>query len=173
MTAKRPHSVQTPPTAGLPPLNLVSELVRRQFAVASESTGIALRGSEAVREIQQLAAHRASARHQEAARGLRAAREPAQVLALQADLLRSDLQEVTRYWQQLAAATLNTQVELMSCATRALPGQGEAALAPMIESWQTALLSPGAQVPAVFKPVLESWQAMLSAAPGSQAKPVR
>ncbi len=169
MSAKssRPAPAREAASTDLAPQNLLAELSRQQLALATESACALFRGSEAMRKIQQQTAHQASLQHEAAAQKLRGKCEPADLLAIQSDLLRFDLQEATRYWQQLAAAALQTQVEMMGCASHLFDAGSQKGLKPVLETVQTALVSPASQIPAAFKPVLETWQAAL-AAPATQ-----
>ncbi len=169
MSAKnsRPAPAREAAGADLVPLNLLVELGRQQLALATESACALFRGSEAMRKIQQQAAHQASAQYDAAAQKLRGTCQPADLLAIQSDLLRFDQQEATQYWQQLTAAALQTQVEMMGCASHLFDAGSQNGLKPALETWQKALLSPAVQVPAVLQPVLDTWQAVL-ASPGKQ-----
>jgi hypothetical protein len=164
MTAKtsRPAPAQEGAGADRAPLNLLTDLGRRQFSLATESMGALLRGSEAMRKIQQ----------QTAAQKLHEPCEPADLLAIQSDLLRLNLQGATQYWQQLTANALKTQVEMMGCASRLLDAESGNGIKPVLETWQAAMASPATQVPAAFKPVLETWQSVLTGSPnGSATRP--
>jgi hypothetical protein len=174
MTAKtsRPAPAQEGAGADRAPLNLLTDLGRRQFSLATESMGALLRGSEAMRKIQQQTAHQASLHQEAAAQKLHEPCEPADLLAIQSDLLRLNLQGATQYWQQLTANALKTQVEMMGCASRLLDAESGNGIKPVLETWQAAMASPATQVPAAFKPVLETWQSVLTGSPnGSATRP--
>jgi len=94
--------------------NLLTDLPRRQMALLSQSASAIYRGSEAVRQIQQQAAQRAAEHHQEAMEKLRGTRDFNEVMAIQAELLRYNLQESAQYWQQLTSAVLKLQAEMIS-----------------------------------------------------------
>jgi hypothetical protein len=95
--------------------NVLTDLARQQLAVTTENTGTIFRGSEAMRKIQLNAAHEASVHHAEAAQKLRASSfQPADLLAIQSELLRSDMQDAGQYWQQLASVAMQTQIEMMT-----------------------------------------------------------
>ena len=117
------------------PGNLLAELPRRQLAMLSQSASALYRSSEAVRQIQQQAAQRASQRHQEAAEKLRDSRDFSDVMAIQAELLRLNMQESAQYWQQLTTALFKLQSEMMSGA-----GQppDEAGTEPTLDGLQRA-----------------------------------
>jgi hypothetical protein len=127
MSAKtsRAAAPAKPGVAGNSPVlgNFLVELGRQQLAVATDAACALFRGSEAMRAIQQQAAHEASSRHQAAAQKLHGSCAPADLLAIQSDLLRFDLQGATQYWQQLTTAALQSQVEMMASATHLLTNE--------------------------------------------------
>jgi len=133
-------------TADFAPWNLLADLGRQQLALATDSACAMFRGSEAMRKAQQQAAHHASARHEAAAKKLHGPCEPADLLAIQSDLLSFDLQEATQYWQQMAAAALKVQLEMMGCASHMFSAGPGNSFKPAFEAWQTALAGsmPGA-----------------------------
>lgn len=117
------------------PLNLVADLPRRQLAILTESASALYRGSEAMRQIQQQAAQRAAQQHQQAAEKLRDSRDLGDVVAVQTELLRYNLQESAQYWQQLTTAVLKLQSEMISgAAGQVLEQAGE----PTLDSLQRA-----------------------------------
>jgi hypothetical protein len=99
--------------------SMLADLARQQLAVTTESTSAICRGSEAMRRIQQDAAHQASVHHAQASQKMRASScQPADLLAIQAELLRVDMQDAGQYWQQLASAALQTQIDMMTSVSR-------------------------------------------------------
>lgn len=113
----RQQKIQATGTAALQPWNMFGDFGRRQMAVATEGAGVLFRGFEAMRKIQEQTAHQAGARHEAAAEKLKAGSSPNDVLAIQSDLLRFDVEAATRYWQQLGAAAMEMQTEMLGCAT--------------------------------------------------------
>ena len=103
--------------ADLTSWNSLAEFGLEQMAMATESASACFRAAESMRKIQMHAAHRASIRHQAVARKLREGGAPADILAVQTDLLSADLRSVAEYWQQLAAVAVQSQIELMGCAS--------------------------------------------------------
>lgn len=93
--------------------NALAEMGRQQLAVATESASALYRGSEALRKVQQEAAHEASVHHAEVAQKLLSPCQPSDVLALQTDLMRFNMQSATHYWQQMMVVALQTQREIM------------------------------------------------------------
>lgn len=143
MRAKTPLPVPSRKStdAGTTPASFLADLGRQQLAVATDAACAVLRGSEAIRAIQHQAAHEASLRHQAAAQKLHGNCEPADLLAIQSDLLSYDLQGATQYWQQITAAALQSQVEMMASATHLLDSEQGGALKSAMESFQAAIAS--------------------------------
>jgi Phasin protein len=139
MNTKNSHATKSQHNglAHTPPANLFSDLARQQLALFNEAASAVLKGSEAVRKIQQQAAHLASTQHESAAERLRAVHEPSEVMTIQSELLRSDLQGVVQYWQQLTAALVQAQVDMISSSGRALmTGLPEGATSAA-QNWQS------------------------------------
>jgi hypothetical protein len=90
---------------------------RQQMAVASESVATLARGFEAMRRIQEQAAREAT-QHHAAVAGKLVGRTPAELLLLQGELVRHDLEAVALCWQQLAAAALEMTTELCACSAK-------------------------------------------------------
>ena len=113
--------------------NSAADFGRQQSVVASESAQAMFRGFEAMRKIQEEAARETSQKHAAAAQRLRNDCSPAEMMAVQSDLLRFDFDAAVRYWQELVAAALEMQTEIMGCTTHLLNSdsvlQGSAALA--------------------------------------------
>lgn len=116
------------------PLSALSDLPRRQMALMTQSTSAVLRSSEALRKIQQQSAQRALAHHDEAAERLRSPVDFNELMAIQADLLRFNLQEAAQYWQQLTTTALKLQADMVSSAGEVLDAGGE----PTLDSLQRA-----------------------------------
>ncbi len=107
-----------PPEANpFPALDILADLGRQQMSVAADASCALLRGFEAMRQIQQKAAHDASVRHEAVSEQLHKGCAPADLMSIQASLLQGDWQEASKYWQELAATALEMQVEMMSCAS--------------------------------------------------------
>lgn len=97
------------------PWSMATDYGRQQLAVVTESAGAMARGFEAIRRVQEQAGHRALARHSSALAKLTHARDPAQLMALQSELLTIDTQNAARYWQELGAAAMEMQSEMLGC----------------------------------------------------------
>lgn len=125
-------------TAGLlqqfAPLGLFADLTRQQASVAADASCAMFRGFEAMRRIQQQAAHQATVRHQALAARLHRDCAPGDVLAIQAEMAQGDWQSATQYWQQLAAAALEMQVEMMGCASHLVDSESALEAASAVEA---------------------------------------
>lgn len=141
MTAKTSSiaSTRNAPGNNPTPWNFLADLGRQQLAMMAESTSAMYRGREALRAIQQQTAHEASIRHAEAAKKLLAPCEPADMLAIQSELLRSDLQCAAQYWQQLAAAMLNAPIEMMASVSHTLDGEADGGVKAALKAFQAAI----------------------------------
>src|SRR4051794_30556769 len=137
MTARtsRAGAGETTNSTSLAPLGFLADLPRQQMALITQSASALLRASESVRKVQQQAAHRASAQHQEVAERLRAPCDFGELMAIQTDLLRFNVQEAAQYWQQIATAAFKAQADLVGTAGQALEAGGEE---PTLDSLQRA-----------------------------------
>lgn len=106
-------SAAPPAAADIPGWN---DLPRRQLATTAQACCAVFRGVEAIGRVQQKAAHEALARHQVVAERLKEPCQPMELLALQAEMVRFDVQGATLYWQQVASAVVAMQRELLGSA---------------------------------------------------------
>lgn len=115
MTSKT-RTTASPETGNalLAPMNYLADLPRKQLALMTQSASALFRGSEAIRKIQQQAAHRASLHQDEVRERLRTPCDLSELLAMQGELLRVNLQEAAQYWQQLADVALKVQADVVS-----------------------------------------------------------
>lgn len=144
MTAKSTRTVATAHGSNdaLAPLDWLADLPRRQLELMARSASSLLRGSEAIRTIQQHAAHRARSRHESAAERLRASRDIGEMMAIQAELMQSNLQEAAQYWQQLATTAFKAQVDLVGGTTEALQTGSEPTLEALQQAFAASLDNP-------------------------------
>jgi len=112
------------------PWDWAGPLNRQQMAAASEGASALFRGFEAMRRIQEQAAHAVAERHAVAAGRLRESATPTDLAVLQAEVLREDLASVARYWQDLADATLEMNAEIFNCATQMVDSEDLVAATP-------------------------------------------
>jgi len=133
MTSKTRSSTSSETgNAMLAPMNYLADLPRKQLALMTQSASALFRGSEAMRKIQQQAAHRAAAHQDEVRERLRTPCDLSELLTIQGELLRFNLQEAAQYWQQLTDAALKVQADVVSRVAE--DAQGE----PTLDSLQRA-----------------------------------
>jgi hypothetical protein len=133
-TARTSSTEETTVSATLAPLNLLADLPRQQMALITQSTSALLRASESMRKVQQQAAHRAFTQHEQASERLRAPCDFNELMTIQSELLRFNMQEAAQYWQQIASAALRIPVELAGSASQVMASGSE----PTLESLQKA-----------------------------------
>ena len=129
----------TPRRGASDPPNFLSELGRHQLALAVDGTTALCRGSEALRKIQQDAAHEASVFHEETAQRLFASCQPADLMAIQSELLRFMMQSAGKYWQQIAASAMQTQVDMIKSVTHVLEREKQAGAKSPLEVLQSVI----------------------------------
>ncbi len=91
--------------------------VKASADLPTESAGVMLRGFEAIRKINERALQSALARYAAAAGKMTGQRQPMDLMALPADLMRSEIEGATRYWQELGGAAMEMQAELLGCSS--------------------------------------------------------
>lgn len=126
MSTKKSHASRAEPAqaqAALPS----TDWPRQQMALWAGGACAMFRGFEAMRRVQMKTAHEALAQHQAAAEKLREPCSLAELMAVQADLLRYDTQGAALYWQQLGATMLEMQRQLMGSVAHAAEADTEAA----------------------------------------------
>lgn len=97
------------------------------------------RGIENFRRIQQETAHQASVRHGDAAEKLFGPCQPSDLLPIQAELLRGDLQSAGQYWQQLMAAAMETQREMVASMGRMLDSEKGGGVKSALDVFQATI----------------------------------
>lgn len=105
---------RAPAEAAPTPWAWAADLSRQQSAVAAEGAAAVFRGLEAMRKIQEQTAQQLAQHHSAVVDRLRAAAQPVEVFAVQAELLRGDVESATRCWQQLAAAAMEMNTEILA-----------------------------------------------------------
>lgn len=139
MSSRNARSADDAQAAAWSPLNILADLPRKQLELMARSATVAYRGSETLRKVQQQAAHRASVHHEEVAQKLRAPCDLSDVWAIQADLLRFNMQEAAHYWQQMASTALKIQVDLVGSAGEALDTGTEPSLEALQQAFAASL----------------------------------
>jgi len=105
------------------PWNMLAEAGRQQVAVATGCATEMFRGFEAMRKVQEDAAHAAAQRHAAMAEKLKSPCGPQDLMALQAELMQFDVSSATRYWQELGAAAVEMQTRMMGCCGQLVDNQ--------------------------------------------------
>jgi len=118
MSTRKPSATADPTTPGAD-LAAWNDLPRQQLAACTQACCAMFRGFEAVRRVQQKTAHQALAHHQAIADMLKEPCHPMDLVAMQAEMVRFDMQGATMYWQQLASAIFEMQRELLGNAASA------------------------------------------------------
>lgn len=122
MSTRKPTTSHPTPGADLAAW---SDLPRQQFAACTQACCAMFRGFEAVRRVQQKTAHQALAHHQAIADKLKEPCHPMDLVAMQAEMLRFDMQGAAMYWQQLASAVFEMQGELLGSAASAAQNEAD------------------------------------------------
>ncbi|MBK5206165.1 MAG: phasin family protein [Polaromonas sp.] len=120
-------------------MNFLADLSRQQLGFVTESACAMFRGSEAVRKIQQQAAHQASEHYAAVAQKLHGACQPTDLLAIQSELLSLNLQEASQYWQKLMTAALQAQTEMMSTTSHMLNSEAGSGVKSALEAFQSTI----------------------------------
>ena len=120
-------------------LNVISDVTRQQLSLMTEAACAVLGSSEVLGNLQQKAAHQASVRHQAAAEALRHEVEPSEVLSLQSELLRQDMQEAAQYWAQLASVTIRGQLDMMGRMADMFSSGSQGGIASAMDAWRDAV----------------------------------
>lgn len=134
MPARNATPAAASPPAAAAGWDRASDFTRQQIAAATEGGAVLYRGFEALRKIQEQATRETLRRHTDAAGRLRGNARPADLLALQTELLRADIEDATRCWQQLLGEALEINSELLGCATRMIDTEDVFAAARLLHS---------------------------------------
>jgi hypothetical protein len=97
------------------PWTFATDFGKQQINVATESAGAIVRGFDAMRKVQLHAGERAMTRHSAVLEKMKAANEPLNLLALQTQLMAVDAENTSLYWQDLGAAMMEMQSEILGC----------------------------------------------------------
>ena len=152
MTAKTTRATATTEGEAVPGQSAVNEITRQQLAAVADGASALLRASEVLGQVQQQAVQRAALTQQQTAEKLRAMSHPGELLIIQSGLMMSGLQETTQFWQELTAAGLRLQAEMLgrvgqqqgagsNVAGAALSPIGSA-MSPMMQAWQNMFSAP-------------------------------
>lgn len=123
MSTRTPGTTAAHPAAGAG-IQGWNDLPRQQMAAAAQAYCAIFRGFEAIRRTQQKAAHQALAHHQVLLEKLQEPCRPMDLVAIQAEMVRFDVQGAAIYWQQLAGELVAMQRDLMGSAVPATDTAG-------------------------------------------------
>lgn len=141
MTVKtfRPSLLTTRPDSGSPVANYVADLRQEQYAIVVEAACTWFRSMETLCQTRQQAAHQALNACEGAAKKLRTASAPANLVDIHADLMNFCLESPINYWQQLAATGLQTQIEMMARFNHFFVGNTEKRMEKAFDNFQATL----------------------------------
>lgn len=124
MSTRKPSATAGHALAGAD-LAAWNDLPRQQLAACTQACCAIFRGFESVRRVQQKTAHQALAHHQSIAEKLKEPCHPMDLVAMQAEMARFDLQGATMYWQQVAAAILEMGRDLLGSTAAAAQAEAD------------------------------------------------
>jgi hypothetical protein len=144
----------------------ITSQAQNQLAEVAEATAVIYSATESIQQINQQLTQRAALRHKQIADRLRQASNPAELLAIQSEMITSGLQEAAQYWQDLAAAALKVQTEMMERNAAPQPGGSSAQAGnTALEAWQkmfTAPLNASSASGSAGNPMFDAWQKMFT-----------
>jgi hypothetical protein len=123
----------------------VAGLARQQMATLAENASAAFRASEVLQQVQLQSAQRVALLHQQAAEKLREVSNPGELLSVQSGLMLSGWQETAQYCQELAAAGMKLQAEMLGrVGQQQGQASGIASAAPFnpLQAWQNVFTAP-------------------------------
>lgn len=118
---------------------LLPDFGRQQLLMLTEIADTLFRSGEALRKIQQQAAHHASLQHQAVTKKLRTNCTPADLLDIQSALLHFDTAGARQYWHQVAAVAQQAQFEIINSTSRMPHNQAGNSLQSTLNSFQATL----------------------------------
>ncbi|WP_427914934.1 phasin family protein [Ramlibacter sp. MMS24-I3-19] len=124
MSTRKPSATAGPSPAGAD-LAAWNDLPRQQLAACTQACCAMFRGFEAVRRVQQKTAHQALAHHQAIAEKLNEPCHPMDLVAMQTEMIRFDMQGAAMYWQQVASAILEMERELLGSTASAAQSEAD------------------------------------------------
>lgn len=119
--------------------------VKASAELSTESADVMLRGFEAIRKINERAVQSALARYAAAAGKMTGQRQPMDLRALPTDLMRSEFEGATRYWQELGGAAMEMQAELLGCSRHLVDSDALLQATHALDAWP--VFAPFLQTP--------------------------
>lgn len=141
MTVKSVHPCvpTTWPGNGSPAASSMANLSQEQYAIVLEMARTWLGSLETVCQTRKQAAHQALSACEEAAKKLRMTSDPAHLLDIIVDLMSFYLESRMTYWQQLATAGLQAQIEMIVSFKHLLMGGSQEQVEKAFSNVQMAL----------------------------------
>jgi hypothetical protein len=134
MASRNPKAPARTSTPAAAPLPLMASAESSGFALAQEQmqslmalADLVLKRAEEMRRCQLETAQLARRRHDRARADVASAANPTELLHVQAELLRDDLESAGQYWQRMATICTAAQAETLEQFTRAASQFGRAA----------------------------------------------
>ncbi|MEJ5991316.1 phasin family protein [Ramlibacter sp. PS3R-8] len=112
---------------------------RESLARVAQGASTLLQGAQAFQEVQLQMLQRATLVHEQAAERLRAATSPAEVLALQGQMLVQGWQQAMQYGQELMTASMKVQGEMLAKAGQQQPSPADEGPVTF-QAWQNVML---------------------------------
>lgn len=120
------------------PWAFVADLGRQQLVAGMQGACALFRGFEAMRQVQQQAAHASARQYGAALQKLQDPCTPEQMLEIQVDLVRFDVEAATRYWQALAGAAMEMQAQIANCAMQCADSSQLLEMASALDAHESA-----------------------------------
>ena len=139
MIEKTPRSAASREASAMAPWNGRTDIYRQQMALMASAASSIFRSMESMRKVQQHAAHQGNLHYSAAAARLSGSCEPAELSAIQSELIRFDAQEACRYWQQMTAAILQAQIECMSAANHLFDQESGSGMKSAFDAFQQVM----------------------------------
>lgn len=116
-------TITTASPPNLPLWTVLTEVGGDQWAAAAGCASAMFKGLEAMRKAQEHAAREAADRHAAAAERLKNGCSATDIAAIQASLLKSDIESVTHYLQRIAATTMEMQTRMFTAWNRTVDAE--------------------------------------------------
>jgi hypothetical protein len=128
---------------------VAGESVRQQFGLITQGAESVLRTAEVWQQAQLQLTQRTRSSYRDAAARMGQATNPAELISIQAGLLLSGMQQAMQFGVEVMTGTMAQQSEAGPAAQQAFGtggapvNAGLAAMAPMVQAWQSMFTPPG------------------------------
>lgn len=121
----------------------ITSRARNQLAEVAEAASVLCSATESIQQINQQLTQRAALRHQQMAERLREATTPAELMAISSTMFSSGMQEVAQYWQDVAAAAMKMQNDMVEHASSQKQSRASTETSnPALQAWQNMFTMP-------------------------------